>query len=88
VDIFDGEGWTRYAKTAKRELNRSEQTAAAISLESYVNSFVFDERVMHYLQLELEKLFDLNGGEKFKQYIENLCNIRSKIKKEVPVFDN
>lgn len=50
VDIFDGEGWSRYAKTAIKELNRSEQTAAALSLGSNENTFVFDERVLHYLQ--------------------------------------
>ena len=88
VDIFDGEGWARYAKTAKKELNRSEQTAAAINLGTNANTFIFDERVLHYLQAELEKLLDLQGGEKLKQYCENICNIRTKIKGDIAVFDS
>ena len=42
---------------------------------------------MYYLQLELEKITDLKGGDKLKQYIENICNLRSQITKDIPVYD-
>jgi hypothetical protein len=42
---------------------------------------------MYYLQSELEKVTGLEAGEKLKQYVENLCNVRGQIKKEVPVYD-
>jgi hypothetical protein len=50
-------------------VNRAEQTSAALSLISFENSFIYDERVMHYLQSELEKLLDLSADNKMKQYI-------------------
>lgn len=53
IDIYDGEGWNKRKKEAKKEVNKAEQQTASYALTGFENSFVFDERALHYLQLEL-----------------------------------
>jgi hypothetical protein len=48
---------------------------------------VIDERVLHFLQVELEKLLEISGGEKFRQYSESLSNLSAKISNNTAVFD-
>jgi hypothetical protein len=49
---------------------------------------VIDERVLYYLQHEIEKLLEVSGGEGLKQYSENICNIGGRLKNELPVYDS
>ena len=68
IDIYDGEYWPRRLKEAKKELAREGQKAASVPLGNFENSWVYDERVLHYLQGEVEKLLEVEGGDKMKGY--------------------
>jgi len=53
----------------------------------FENSFVYDERTLHFLQRELEALFEVKAGDSLKTYVEELANIHVKAKREIAVYD-
>lgn len=48
---------------------------------------MIDERVLHYLQVEMEKLLDISGGEKLHRFSESLSNLGAKISNNTAVLD-
>ena len=56
-------------------------------LGNFENSWVYDERTLHYLQAEMEKLLEVEGSNKMAGYAEALGNMQTRVGKEMPVYD-